>query len=159
MTFFLSEMETKLIMEAPEETALSSHSDDSSPTRQGTTSKCPEIQTTKKLAFSKEQYQSVLITFGITNFIFNMGISVVIPFYPPLANEAVGLNFSTIGWVISCSPLGSIFGGILIAPKLDVLFYSISVDPRSQKFAHWKFTCASICCLHVWRAEIHDRLP
>lgn len=46
----------------------------------------------------------------------------VIPFYPPLAHDEAGLNFTEIGIVFATSPLGAIFGGVIAGAKMQVNF-------------------------------------
>jgi len=103
----------------------------------------------------EKNYKSILVTFCITNFIFNMGISVVVPFYPSLANEEAGLNFGIIGFVISCSPLGSIFGGLLIAPRLHVYRLYIYLENWKKINADCITDCASYFSIYVWDSTIY----
>jgi hypothetical protein len=61
-----------------------------------------------------------LLNFCISNFIMNMAIQVVVPFYPRIAHEEAGLDFATIGLVFASSPLGAIFMGVIAGAKMQV---------------------------------------
>lgn len=60
----------------------------------------------------------------------------MIPFYPCLANEHAGLDFGLIGLVISCTPLGSIFGGLFLGPRLNVL-NCLNIHSNSTEGIHY----------------------
>lgn len=53
----------------------------------------------------KQSKPAVLIMLCITNLLFNVCVSVVVPFYSEAAYE-IGLSFSLIGLVIASGPLG-----------------------------------------------------
>ena len=61
-----------------------------------------------------------LITFCITNFVINVGISQIAPFYPSLAADEAGLSYSQIGLVFSINPLGSILFSFVIGSFIQV---------------------------------------
>ena len=54
----------------------------------------------------------------------NMGIQLVVPFYPKMAHDEAGLDFATIGLVFASSPLGAIFMGIIAGAKMQVRIFS-----------------------------------
>lgn len=66
----------------------------------------------------KEGIDKILISFCLVNFFFNASMSVVTPFYPPLAKEA-GLSISMIGSVFSIGPIGCFFFAMVFGSKMQ----------------------------------------
>lgn len=53
--------------------------------------------------------------------LFNICITIVIPFYPALAHEYAGIDYGVIGLVISGTPFGSILSGLIMPSKIPVI--------------------------------------
>jgi MFS family permease len=61
-----------------------------------------------------------LFNIGFTNFIINMGISYIVPFYPDLASQEAGLDFTLIGVVLAINSLGSIISSYVFGARIQV---------------------------------------
>lgn len=48
-----------------------------------------------------------MLCFGIVNFILNAAVSVIAPFYPPLAHDEAGVSIKVIGYIFSLNPVGA----------------------------------------------------
>lgn len=53
------------------------------------------------------RFDMKLYIMALTNFFMNMGFSYVIPFYPVIAAEKAGLDFTMIGIIMSSNSIGS----------------------------------------------------
>ncbi|CAK80851.1 unnamed protein product (macronuclear) [Paramecium tetraurelia] len=84
-----------------------------------------EPEDKKASAYDSSKYEGKcvdprLMTFCITNFVINVGISQIAPFYPGLAADKAGLTYSQIGLVFSINPLGSILFSFVIGSFIQV---------------------------------------
>lgn len=61
-----------------------------------------------------------LLTFCITNFVYNVGVSQIVPFYPSLAADEAHISFTAIGYVFGASPLGTIIFSFVIGSFIQV---------------------------------------
>jgi len=53
--------------------------------------------------------------------LFNVCITIVIPFYPALAHDYAKIDYGVIGLVISGTPFGSILSGLIMPSRIPVL--------------------------------------
>lgn len=58
-----------------------------------------------------------LACFCVLNYFLSAGVSVIIPFYPPLAVEA-GLSMSEVGYVMAINPLGGVVFSLILGAKM-----------------------------------------
>ena len=65
--------------------------------------------------------------FCITNFVINVGIAQIAPFYPEMAATKAGLNYTQIGVVFGINPLGSIFGSMMTGRMISVWGMALEV--------------------------------
>jgi MFS family permease len=66
----------------------------------------------------KSKIDKPLICFGVLNFFLNAAVSVIVPFYPPLAKEKAHVSVSTIGYIFGLNPIGAFFFSLVIGKKM-----------------------------------------
>lgn len=65
-----------------------------------------------------KQFDAPQIALCCMNFFLNAGVSIIVPFYPPLAAER-GLDFLTIGLVFGAHPIGSFLFSLVVAKFME----------------------------------------
>lgn len=60
-----------------------------------------------------------LLCFCLINYFLNAAVSVIIPFYPPLAHS-VGLSMTEIGYILAINPLGGFLFSIALGSKMSL---------------------------------------
>lgn len=66
----------------------------------------------------KSSIDQPLICFCALNFFLNAAVSVIAPFYPPLAKEKAHISVSMIGYIFGLNPIGAFFFSLVIGKKM-----------------------------------------
>lgn len=62
----------------------------------------------------------IYIALCLANLLYNVCITIVIPFFPPMAHFEAKLDYGIIGFVISGMALGSIISGLMMPKRIPV---------------------------------------
>ncbi|CAD8147875.1 unnamed protein product [Paramecium octaurelia] len=68
---------------------------------------------------NRNKIDKPLICFCVLNFFLNAAVSVIAPFYPPLAKEKAHVSVSTIGYIFGLNPIGAFFFSLVMGKKMS----------------------------------------
>lgn len=68
---------------------------------------------------NRSKIDKPLICFCALNFFLNAAVSVIAPFYPPLAKDKAHVSVSTIGYIFGLNPIGAFFFSLVMGKKMS----------------------------------------